>query len=114
MLRKYALSSMALLGLTRAQLWVRRSKTFTVHSVTPMDRLLTLVDSGDDNIVVELTCKVSDPSYYDLPADYPLTEAGPYTTYYNNINREDIGQRFCPVSNYGEANRRSYDTDMPG
>lgn len=79
---------MALLGLTRAQLWIRRSKTFTVHSVTPMDRLLTLVDDGDDNVAVELLC-VDNPSGSDV---------GPYTTYYNYIQRPDIGLRMCPRS----------------
>ena len=68
MVKKYALSSMALLGLTKAQLWIERSKTFTVHSVTPMNRLLTLVDSGNDDVVVQLDC-VNDET--------DVTEAGP-------------------------------------
>ena len=92
-MRKTALSSMALLGVTRAQLWIERSKTFTVHSITPMNRLLTLVDSGDDNIVVQLDC------VNDETGD---VEIGPYSYNFNNIHRGDIGQRFCPVSDFGE------------
>merc|ERR1711981_1325561 len=90
MFKKYALASMALLGLTKAQLWIERSKTFTVHSVTPMNRLLTLVDSGNDDVVVRLTC-VDDES-----GD---VEIGPYEYWFNDIQRDDIGKRFCPVAN---------------
>lgn len=91
---------MALLGLTKAQLWIDRSKTFTVHSVTPMNRLLTLVDSGNDDIVVTLSC-VDDPT-----GD---VEIGPYEYWFNDIQREDIGKRFCPVSGPGEVNKAGMD-----
>jgi len=100
MYKKYALSSMALLGLTRAQLWIERSKTFTVHSVTPMNRLLTLVDSGNDDVVVRLDC-VDDES--------GVTEIGPYHYYFNDINREDIGHRFCPAATQSDENKHSMD-----
>ena len=99
MYKKYALSSMALLGLTKAQLWIERSKTFTVHSVTPMNRLLTLVDSGNDDVVVRLSC---------VDDETDVTEIGPYETYYNDIQRDDIGKRFCPVSAPGEVNKASF------
>jgi hypothetical protein len=92
-MRKYALSSMALLGLTKAQLWIERSKTFTVHTITPMNRLLTLVDSGDDNIVVQLDC------VNDETGD---VEIGPYSYNFNNIHRGDISQRFCPQPEFGD------------
>ena len=91
---------MALLGLTRAQLWIERSKTFTIHSVTPMNRLLTLVDSGNDDVVVQLDC-VNDET--------DVTEIGPYEYYFNDIQRPDIGSRFCPVSAVGEINKYSMD-----
>ena len=42
------LSSMALLGLTQAQLDVYRAKQFSFVSLTALDRLLTLVDDGKD------------------------------------------------------------------
>jgi hypothetical protein len=100
--KNLALSSMALLGLTKAQLWIERSKTFTVHSLTPMDRLLTLVDSGNDDMVVQIDC-------VDDVSDYPgSVEIGPYQYFFNNIVRDDIGQRFCPVSTNSEVNKRSF------
>lgn len=89
MFKKTIVSSMALLGLTKAQLYIERSKTFTVHSVTAMDRLLTLVDDGNDDVVVELTCVNDDTDAVDL---------GPYNYYFNDVQRDDIGSRFCPVS----------------
>jgi hypothetical protein len=100
MYKKYALSSMALLGLTKAQLWIERSKTFTVHSVTPMNRLLTLVDSGNDDVIVRLDC---------VDDETDVTEIGPYEYWFNDIQRDDIGERFCPVGSLGEVNKHSRD-----
>jgi hypothetical protein len=106
MYKKYALSSMALLGLTRAQLWVERSKTFTVHSVTPMNRLLTLVDSGNDDVVVRLECVVDDDQD---PEGVPegTVEIGPYDSYFNDITRDEIGERFCPAADASSPNKHS-------
>ena len=38
-----------------------------------------------------------------------MTEIGPYEYYFNDIQRPDIGQRFCPVGALGEVNKRSMD-----
>ena len=101
-MKNIALSSMALLGLTRAQLFIERSKTFTVHSVTPMNRLLTLVDSGNDDMVVSLNC-------VDRFTDAHKT--GPYEYYFNDIHRADVGYRFCPVDSFSDE-KNSFSVDF--
>ena len=69
--------------------FIERSKTFTLHSLTPMDRLLTLVDSGNDDVVVSLNC-------VDRFTDAHNT--GPYEYYFNNIERGDIGgSSYCCI-----------------
>ena len=40
------LTSMMLLGLTKAQLGVYRAKAFTIGTLTPLDRLLNLGDNA--------------------------------------------------------------------
>ena len=74
-----------------------------------MNRLLTLVDSGNDDIVVQLD------SVRDAVNDQTgVSEIGPYEYYFNDINRPDIGQRFCPEEGPGEVNKRSYDEGPRG
>jgi len=75
-------SSMALLSLTKAQLDVFRAKQFDLKSLTALDRLLTLVDNGQDQIEVTLQC-MRDPR---PPATFPRYKTSdPRKYYFNNI-----------------------------
>jgi len=67
-----------------------------------MNRLLTLVDDGDDDIGVRITCR-NDETWEE--------EIGHYDYYFNSIQREDVGKRICPAADYDTFNKRgpSYD-----
>jgi len=80
------LTSMMLLGLTKAQLDVYRAKAFTIGTLTPLDRLLNLGDNVEDNLVLEVKCDDNTNSR---------------EFWYNGIGMDTIGTPVCP-SYYGE------------
>ena len=72
---KFLLSSMALLGLTQAQLGVFRSKAFTMGSLTPMNRILNIGDNVRDDLILNVKCDDGTNE-----RDY----------YYNDITKDDV------------------------
>ena len=75
------LTSMMLLGLTKAQLDVYRYKAFTIGTLTPLDRLLNLGDNVQDDLVLEVKCDDNTNSR---------------EFWYNGIGTEHIGTPICP------------------
>ena len=85
------LTSMMLLGLTKAQLDVYRAKAFTIGTLTPLDRLLNLGSLATDNLVLEVKCDDEDVGSPTNKREF----------WYNDVTSDTIGKAICP-SPYGE------------
>jgi len=77
---------MMLLGLTKAQLDVYRWKAFTVGTLTPLNRLLNIGDTAEDDLILNVKCD-DNTNYRDF--------------WYNGISANDVGFGLCPAY-YGE------------
>jgi hypothetical protein len=75
------LTSMMLLGLTKAQLDVYRAKAFTIGTLTPLDRLLNLGSLATDNLVLEVKCD---------------DNTNKREFWYNDVTSDTIGKPICP------------------
>ena len=54
MLKALTIIQLSLIGVIRAQMAITRAKSFTLTSIKPMGRLLTLADDWDDDLLVTL------------------------------------------------------------
>ena len=80
------LTSMMLLGLTKAQLDVYRWKAFTMGTLTPRGRLLNIGDNVQDDLILNVKCDDSTNE-----RDF----------WYNGITYAHVGSNLCPAY-YGE------------
>ena len=80
------LTSMMLLGLTKAQLDVYRWKAFTIGSLTPLERILDIGDNVQDDLILNVRCD-DNTNERDF--------------WYNGITYGDVGSFICPAY-YGE------------
>ena len=96
---KTLISMCLVIGVAVGQLDVYRSKQFTVYSLTALDRLLTLVDGGDDDMVLEMYCKNND----EVPHHTLL--------YFNSIDEGLVGTRICPALSDDSPNLKEDDED---
>jgi len=91
------LSIILLIGVALGQLDVYRSKQFTIHSLTALDRLLTLVDNGDDDMVMEMYCKNN-----EVDSEHTVL-------HFNNIGWAEVGTPLCPELSDDSTNLKKED-----